>query len=162
MSKQNGKELVDEQYNSQPIKKSSSWVPFKWRRLSLKQSASSSQDVLVFPPQNQREVESPKDVIVIPTQNERETIERRKAFIFPCEDTYKWSQSADEFYNNGDASFCYSRFFGDNPLDNDFWGTLLGYRSEGRLSPMVIFIWVSFGNFTGGLENGNASYLIFH
>ncbi|KAD1215660.1 hypothetical protein E3N88_43152 [Mikania micrantha] len=39
-------------------------------------------------------------------------------------ESHTLSQDAIEFYNNGDAPYCYSRILGLNKLHTDFWGVL--------------------------------------
>ncbi|KAL8231021.1 hypothetical protein R6Q57_000799 [Mikania cordata] len=48
-------------------------------------------------------------------------------------ESHALSRDAMEFYNNGDAPYCYSRILGLNKLHTDFWGVLLGYLNDGRL-----------------------------
>ncbi|KAL8193727.1 hypothetical protein R6Q57_026419 [Mikania cordata] len=50
--------------------------------------------------------------------------------------TLSWD--AMEFYNNGDAPYCYSRILGLNNLHTDFWGVLLGYLNDGPLYAIAI------------------------
>ncbi|KAL8199722.1 hypothetical protein R6Q57_013290, partial [Mikania cordata] len=52
------------------------------------------------------------------------------------------SRDSMEFYNNGDAPYCYSRILGLNKLHTDFWGVLLGYLNDGRLYAIHIEGWV--------------------
>ncbi|KAL8260878.1 hypothetical protein R6Q59_024927 [Mikania micrantha] len=52
------------------------------------------------------------------------------------------SRDAIEFYNNGDAPYCYSRILGLNKLHSNFWGVLLGYLNDGRLYSIHIEGWV--------------------
>ncbi|KAL8217858.1 hypothetical protein R6Q57_021231 [Mikania cordata] len=52
------------------------------------------------------------------------------------------SKDAIEFYIDGDAPFFYSRILGLNKLHTEFWGVLLGYLNDGRLSSIHIEGWV--------------------
>ncbi|KAL8199742.1 hypothetical protein R6Q57_013310 [Mikania cordata] len=58
------------------------------------------------------------------------------------DESEKWSTDAIEFFNTGDSSFCYSAvFYKSEKLDKRFWGTLLGYCSNGYLTPNHIEGW---------------------
>ncbi|KAL8231017.1 hypothetical protein R6Q57_000795 [Mikania cordata] len=57
-------------------------------------------------------------------------------------ESHALSRDAMEFYNNGDAPYCYSRILGLNKLHTDFWGVLLGYLNDGRLYAILIEGWV--------------------
>ncbi|KAL8214029.1 hypothetical protein R6Q57_003478 [Mikania cordata] len=116
-----GKNVADdEQYHSQSTKNSLSWVPNKWRRLSLKNHATSSS----VPKTTMNDVT--KDVMdeaaKVPVEDAQDKNESRTL-----------SRDAMEFYNNGDAPYCYSRILGLNKLHTDFWGVVLGYLNDGRL-----------------------------
>ncbi|KAD4584806.1 hypothetical protein E3N88_22407 [Mikania micrantha] len=130
MSNPREKNVADnEQYHSQPTKNSLSWVPNNWRRLSLKNPASSSS----VPKTTMNDVT--KDVM-------------DEAAKVPVEDgqdkneSHTLSRDAMEFYNNGDAPYCYSRILGLNKLHTDFWGVLLGYLNDGCLNAIHIEGWV--------------------
>ncbi|KAL8207782.1 hypothetical protein R6Q57_007194 [Mikania cordata] len=110
----------DEQYHSQPTKNSLSWVPNKWRRLSLKNSASSSS----VPKTTMNDVT--KDIMDEAAKDPVEDAQDKN-------ESHTLSRDAMEFYNNGDAPYCYSRILGLNKLHTDFWGVLLGYLNDSRL-----------------------------
>ncbi|KAD7479928.1 hypothetical protein E3N88_03064 [Mikania micrantha] len=132
MAHNRGKEVVDdEEYHSQPAPKASKWIFQKWRRQPKETSENASSS---NPPEDKTE-KIADDLEEIP--------QKKRNWAIPNEDSNKWSQDVVEFYNNGDAPFCYSIFFKDKKLDGDFWGTLLGYRCNGQLWPMHIEGWVT-------------------
>ncbi|KAD1742252.1 hypothetical protein E3N88_42368 [Mikania micrantha] len=132
MAHNRGKEVVDdEEYHSQPAPKASKWIFQKWRRQPKETSENASSS---NPPEDKTE-KTAEDLEEIP--------QKKRNWAIPNEDSNKWSQDVVEFYNNGDAPFCYSIFFKDRKLDGDFWGTLLGYRCNGQLWPMHIEGWVT-------------------
>lgn len=62
--------------------------------------------------------------------------QQSNTFAVVVEETRNWSKDALDFYNNGDAPFCHSRFI-TKPLDRKFWGALLGLEDNGCLSSLV-------------------------
>ena len=150
MSNPRGKDAADEEYySSQPVSKTSKWVFPKWRRTSKNTGETSkiSENAPELPTENANE-NPPED----PPENQQQ----KRKWVFAKEEAENWSQDAVEFYNNGDAPFCYSRLFDHMKLDSDFWGTLLGYRCNGRLWPMVNNIC-----FTGNYVLININYIYF-
>ncbi|KAL8211262.1 hypothetical protein R6Q57_005699 [Mikania cordata] len=136
----------DKQYHSHPTKNSLSWVPNKWRRLSLKNHAASSS----VPKTTMNDVT--KDVMD----------EAAKVHVEDAQDkneSHALSQDAMEFYNNGDAPYCYSRILGLNKLHTDFWGVLLGYLNDGRLYAIHIEGWVRRMMFLRGAKKGQIPLL---
>jgi hypothetical protein len=129
MDNRRDKDLVGDQYNSQPAVKSSSWIFQKWRR-STKQGGSSSSG---HADQSEEQPVYAQDNI----QPNRRSIHQQTThkWAFPDDVSDNWSKDVVEFYNNGDASFCYSAlFYNTIKLDRRFWGTLLG---NCYLSPTV-------------------------
>jgi hypothetical protein len=130
MSNHRDKQPDDGEFHSQPVPKASSWILKKWRRpgKSVGEPSSSPQNPPEHPPEN-----PPGN----PPENPPENPQPRHKWIFPNEGSDNWSIDVVDFYINGDAQFCYSKFLDLNKLDRDFWGTLLGYQCNGRLWPMV-------------------------
>ncbi|KAL8197679.1 hypothetical protein R6Q57_024327 [Mikania cordata] len=130
MSNPYEKESV-EQYHSQPTKNSLSWVSNKWRRLSFKHSASSS----VVPKTSRDDANVPMDGASKVPMDDTSKVHMENAPV--NKESHSLSKDAIEFYNKGDAPFCYSRILGLNKLHTDFWGVLLGYLNDGRLSSIA-------------------------
>lgn len=117
MSDGRDKNIAPEEYFSQPQKHSTSWILKKWRR--------------------------PKEPEIT---REREFVTNRQSlhghiigkWAIPDDENDNWATDVVDFYNKGDAPFCYSAVFSRRiELDKNFWGILLGYRSNGYLTPTV-------------------------
>ncbi|KAD7477845.1 hypothetical protein E3N88_00981 [Mikania micrantha] len=135
MSNPHEKEV--EQYHSQPTKNSLNWVPNKWRRLSLKHVASSSG----VPKTSRDEVANiPKDGDSKVPMDDTSKVHMEDVPV--NNESRSLSKDAIEFYNNGDALFCYLRILELNKLHTEFWGVILGYLNDGRLSSIHIEGWV--------------------
>ncbi|KAI3760642.1 hypothetical protein L1987_51040 [Smallanthus sonchifolius] len=117
--------MGDDQYNSQPIRKPSSWILDKWRRPKNTEGSSSSEQ------QN-------------PAGNQPDNFQRpRNRWAIPDDESHNWSETILDFYNHGDKPFCYSAvFFREAKLDKRFWGSLLGFRNNGYLLPEHFEGWV--------------------
>ncbi|KAL8242530.1 hypothetical protein R6Q59_012832 [Mikania micrantha] len=103
-----GKEVVDdEEYHSQPTPKASKWIFQKWRRQPKEKSENASSSTLI---QNTEQV-CLKNPHEDKTEDVEEIPQQKRKWAIPNEDSNKWSQDVLEFYNNGDAPFCYSLFF---------------------------------------------------
>lgn len=120
---------MDNQYNSQPVRKSSDWVLQKWRRPKNNSGASSSSGQA---PNNEEHV--PAFVA-----NRQSTHQRRsQQWAIPDDESDNWSPDVVTFYNDGDSPFCYSGvFYTPVKLDKRFWGALLGARFHGYLTEEV-------------------------
>lgn len=103
-------------YSSQPVTKSARWTDDVWRRLRNPHTVSSGSSSSV--PENR-------------------SLQNKEATLIP--EGKNWSKDAVEFYTNGDSPFCYTKFLPTKQLDRSFWGSLLGYESNGSLSEMVNF-----------------------
>lgn len=123
---------MDNQYNSQPVPKTSDWVLQKWRRPKNNSGASSSSGA------TRHSEEHNPDFVA----NRHSTHQRRpQQWAIPDDECGNWSPDVVSFYNDGDSPFCYSGvFYSALKLDKRFWGTLLGLRSHGYLSEEVRII----------------------
>lgn len=114
-------------YCSQPAPKTATSIQQIWRRLRKPSTAftggSSSKKPQTNPPENEHDKPSEH-----PSDNPPENQE--------C--TNNWSGDVVDFYTNGDAPFCYTRFI-SKKLDKNFWGTLLGCQPNRALSSTVTF-----------------------
>ncbi|KAD3641152.1 hypothetical protein R6Q59_027356 [Mikania micrantha] len=114
---------MDKQFFSQPTDKPSKWILSKWRTLKSNTEGSSDQNH-----QNAEPVNEP--------------VKKRK-WAIPDDESDNWSNDVVEFYQNGDSTYCYSAvFFKNERLDTQFWGTLLGYSSNGNLLANHVEGWV--------------------
>ncbi|KAD1443139.1 hypothetical protein E3N88_42824 [Mikania micrantha] len=141
MDNQRNKEIVNDEYSSQPVKKTSSWVFQKWRRASKNVGSSTSAEEQQ-PPEQMAYAHADQPESYIP--NRRSVHQQRVGKWAILDDESKnWSNDAKEFFVNGDAPFCYSGVF-NTPLQLDrcFWGTLLGYACNRYLTPEHIEGWV--------------------
>ncbi|KAD5960500.1 hypothetical protein E3N88_11972 [Mikania micrantha] len=129
---------MDDEYNSQPVQKASTWVFQKWRR-TTKNASSSTSSVHEQQPQEEQPQEEPEY-----THNRRSVHRQRvRKWAILDDESENWSTNVEQFYLNGDAPFCYSGVFNTPlPLDRSFWGTMLGYTSNGYLRPEHIQGWV--------------------
>ncbi|KAL8191789.1 hypothetical protein R6Q57_028520 [Mikania cordata] len=134
MSNRRGKDLINEDDNCQPVLKSSTWILEKLRnpnKCSLS-SSSTSKTTYKSPPEIQTE-NRPEN-----SQPTDRAEQRSRRWTIPDDESDNWSKDVIEFFNNGDASFCYSVvFYTPLKLDQLFWGTLLGYMGNGYLSAAV-------------------------
>ncbi|KAL8211168.1 hypothetical protein R6Q57_005605 [Mikania cordata] len=100
-------------------------------RDQLKHGSGASNPARFQPSQHPRVLFVLPDSISVPVEDAQDKNESR---------TMSWDSM--EFYNNGDAPYCYSRILGLNKLHTDFWGVLLGYLNDGRLYAIHIEGWV--------------------
>ena len=113
-----------ETYQSQPARKSLSWMSQPWRRLTKKPSKDTGESSSSGP------VQQPDNIEPTPP--------KRPKWASPCEETENWSENVIEFYRHGDAEFCFlSLFEAGVRIDKGFWATLLGHKNYGSLSPRV-------------------------
>ncbi|KAL8243101.1 hypothetical protein R6Q59_009359 [Mikania micrantha] len=137
MDNRRNKQTVNDEYNSQPVQKASTWVFQKWRRTT--KNASSSASSAHEQPQEEQPQEEPEY-----THNRRSVHRQRvRKWAILDDESENWSTNVEQFYLDGDAPFCYSVVFNTPlPLDRSFWGTLLGYTSNGYLRHEHIQGWV--------------------
>ncbi|KAD4178919.1 hypothetical protein E3N88_27510 [Mikania micrantha] len=115
---------MDKQYSSQPVDKPSKWILSKWRRPNfLNETSSDKCNEMQGEGSRSNETKQPQQI-------------KKRKWAIPDDESEKWSKDAIEFFNKGDSPFCYSAvFFKSEKLDKRFWGTLLGYCSNGYLTP---------------------------
>ncbi|KAD2394326.1 hypothetical protein E3N88_41303 [Mikania micrantha] len=112
-----GKEVVDdEEYHSQPTPKASKWIFQKWRRQPKEKSENASSSTLI---QNTEQV-CLKNPHEDKTEDVEEIPQQKRKWAIPNEDSNKWSQDVLEFYNNGDAPFCYSLYLKVHNANDDY------------------------------------------
>ncbi|KAL8232225.1 hypothetical protein R6Q57_002003 [Mikania cordata] len=143
MDNQRNKEVVSDEYNFQPVKKTSSWVFQKWRRPSKNVGSSTSSGHEPPPqPDQMAYTHTNQPTGFVPNRRSVHQQSVRKWAILDDE-SENWSKNVEEFFVNGDSPFCYSGVF-NRPLqlDRRFWGTLLGYTCNGYLTPEHIEGWV--------------------
>ncbi|KAD4888164.1 hypothetical protein E3N88_20237 [Mikania micrantha] len=121
---------MDKQYSSQPLEKPSKWILSKWRRPNFQNETSPDKcNEMQGEGSRSNETKQPQQI-------------KKLKCAIPDDESEKWSKDAIEFFNKGDSSFCYSAvFFKSEKLDKRFWGTLLGYCSNGYLTPNHIEGW---------------------
>ncbi|KAL8237077.1 hypothetical protein R6Q59_018158 [Mikania micrantha] len=147
MDNRRNKQTVNDEYNSQPVQKASTWVFQKWRRTTKNASSSASsaheQPQEEQPQEEQPQEEQPQEEPEY-THNRRSVHRQRvRKWAILDDESENWSTNVEQFYLDGDAPFCYSGVFNTPlPLDRSFWGTLLGYTSNGYLRPEHIQGWV--------------------
>jgi hypothetical protein len=162
MAHRPGKELDEQEYHSQPVAKSSRWILDKFRRPKKHKGSPSFEPVN---PPDQASVDKPQHTVEEdvenptmgaqenppvgaqenPTDQPFENQQRADYFILATDDESRnWSPNVVEFYNNGDVNCCFSSILGTRPLGQNFFGTLLGYRNNGRLRHEVNFLHLSF------------------
>ncbi|KAD3068835.1 hypothetical protein E3N88_36715 [Mikania micrantha] len=135
MDNRRNKQSVNNEYNSQPVQKASTWVFQKWRRTTKNAKEQLREEQ---PPEEQPQ-EEPEY-----THNKRSVHRQHvRKWAILDDESENWSTNVEQFYLNGDAPFCYSGVFNTPlPLDRSFWGTMLGYTSNGYLSQEHIQGWV--------------------
>ncbi|KAL8260029.1 hypothetical protein R6Q59_027982 [Mikania micrantha] len=121
----------------------STWVFQKWRRTTKNVSSSTSsvheQQSREEQPREEQPQEEPEY-----THNRR-SVHRQRVHKWAIldDESENWSTNVEQFYLNGEAPLCYSGVFNmPLPLDRSFWGTMLGYTSNGYLRPEHIQGWV--------------------
>ncbi|KAL8236768.1 hypothetical protein R6Q59_017849 [Mikania micrantha] len=121
---------MDKQYSSQPVNKPSKWILSKWRRPNFGNETSPDKcNEMQGEGSRSNETKQPQQI-------------KKRKWAIPDDESEKWSKDAIEFFNKGDSPFCYSAvFFKSEKLDKRFWGTLLGYCSNGYLTPNHIEGW---------------------
>ncbi|KAL8234266.1 hypothetical protein R6Q59_020366 [Mikania micrantha] len=143
MDNQRNKEVVNDEYSSQPVKKTSSWVFQKWRRPSKNVDSSTSSGHEPPPqPDQMAYIHANQPTGFVPNRRSVHQQSVRKRAILDDE-SENWSDDVKEFFVNGDSPFCYSGVF-NTPLqlDRRFWGTLLGYTCNRYMTPEHIEGWV--------------------
>ncbi|KAL8259339.1 hypothetical protein R6Q59_027292 [Mikania micrantha] len=137
------KQSVNDEYNSQPVQKASTWVFQKWRRTTKNASSSTSAFHEEQPREEQPQEEQPQEEPEY-THNRRSVHRQRVSkWAILDDESENWCTNVEQFYLNGDAPLCYSGVFNTHlPLDCSFWGTMLGYTSNGYRRPEHIQGWV--------------------
>ncbi|KAL8201666.1 hypothetical protein R6Q57_010813 [Mikania cordata] len=121
---------MDKQYSSQPVDKPSKWILSKWRRPNCRKETSPDKcNEMQGEGSRSNETKQPKKI-------------KKRKWAISDDESKKRSKDAIEFFNTRDSPLCYSAvFFKYENLDKRFLGTLIGYCSNGYLTPNHIEGW---------------------
>ncbi|KAL8200126.1 hypothetical protein R6Q57_011465 [Mikania cordata] len=109
MDNQHNNEIVNDEYSSKPVKKTSSWVFQKWRRTS-KNVGSSTLAQEQQPPQQMAYTRADQHESYIPNRRSVHQQSVGKWAILDDESKNR-SNDVEEFFVNGNAPLCYSGNF---------------------------------------------------
>ncbi|KAD5317663.1 hypothetical protein E3N88_17609 [Mikania micrantha] len=104
---------MDKQYSSQPVDKPSKWILSKWRRPNFRNETSPDKC-------NEMQGEESRS-----NKTKQPQESKKRKWDIPDDESEKWSKDAFEFFNTGDAPFCYSAvFFKSEKLDK-YWSLIM-------------------------------------